>query len=202
LTEKQYKGRLARIEKWLDAVTDKDLMKGAAIVLASGLFAGGSAYVAASSMDALLGSMAGTVKIISMISAVVMALLGWVVSSVIYHGVSHLAGGKGDRNRMFALTGYTYTPALVQQILRFVNYWFLGQTAATSVGGVLEVLVSTFNVFALIGLVLVALAIKTNYGITGRKAALIALIPTAITLAFALATLNMYSEVDTSMFTG
>ena len=202
MTEKQYKGRLARVEKWLDAVTDKDLMKGAAIVLASGLFAGGSAYAAASSMDALLGSMAGTVKIISMISAVVMALLGWVVSSVIYHGVSHLAGGKGDRNRMFALNGYAYTPALVQQILRFVNYWFLGQTAATSVGGVLEVLVSTFNVFALIGLVLVALAIKTNYGITGRKAALIALIPTAITLAFALATLNMYSDVDTSMFTG
>lgn len=202
MAEKQYTGRFARAEKRLDAITDKDLMKGALIVLATGLFSGGAAYAAASSMDALLGNMAGTVKIISVISAVIMTLLGWVLSSVIFHGVAHLLGGKGNRNRMFALTGYAYTPVLVQQILRFINYWFLGQTTATTVGGVAEVLVSTFNVFAIIGLVLMALSIKINYGISGRKATLIALIPTMIMLALALATMNMYSNVDTSMYTG
>jgi len=198
MAEKQYTGRLARVEKWLDTVTDKDLMKGAAIVVASGIFAGGAAYAAASSMDTLLGEMAGMVKIISFVSAIVMTLLGWVISTLIYHAVSHLAGGKGDRNRMFALTGYASTPALVQQILRFINYWFLGQTTATSVGGVAEVFLSTFNVFALIGLVLVTLAIKSNYKLTGRKAALIALIPTAISLALSLATLSMYSGAATT----
>jgi hypothetical protein len=202
LAEKQYTGRLARGEKWLDAVTDKDLTKGALIVLASGLFAGGAAYAAASNMDALLGNMAGTVKIISVITTVIMTLIGWVISSVIFHGVAHLLGGKGDRNRMFALTGYATLPTLVQHILKFINYWFLGQTAATSVGGVAEILVSTFNVFAIIGLVLLTLAIKNNYGISGRKAALIALIPTAIMLALSLATMNMYSNIDTSMYTG
>jgi hypothetical protein len=202
LAEKKYTGRLVRVEKWLDTVTGKDITKGAAIVLASGLFSGGAAYATASSMDALIGSMAGTVKIISLISAVVMALLGWLVSTIIFHGVAHLAGGKGDRNRMFALTGYASIPSLVQQFLRLINYWFLGQTAATSAGGVAEILVSTFNVFAIIGLVLVALAIKTNYGISGRRAALIALIPTAISLALALATMNMYSNVDTSLIMG
>ncbi len=197
MAEKQYTGRLARIEKWLDAVTEKDLMKGAAIIVLTGIFAGGAAYAAASSMDALLGEMAGTVKIISAASVIVMTLLGWVITSLIYHACAHLLGGKGNRNRMFALNGYASTPALIQQALRFVNYWFLGQSATTSVGGLPEVLLSYFNVFAIIGLVFIALAVKLNYGISGRKAVLIALIPTIIGLALSLATMNMYSGAAT-----
>ncbi|MCX6649919.1 MAG: Yip1 family protein [Candidatus Bathyarchaeota archaeon] len=193
MAEKQYKGRLARIERWLDAVTAKDLMKGAAIVTLTGVFAGGAAYAAASRMEIPVAGMSGTVQAIAAIGAIVMTLLGWVLSSLIYHACAHLLGGKGDRNRMFALSGYATIPALVQQFLRFVDYWFLGQTAATSNGGLIGVLLGYFNVFSVICLVFVGLAIMINYGISGRKAAFVALIPTIIMLALGLWSLRAVS---------
>lgn len=186
MDEKQYKGRLARVERWLDAVTDKNLMKGAAIVTITGLFTGGAAYVAASNIEIPVTGMGETVQAIAAIGAIVMTLLGWILSSIIYHAVATLLGGKGNRNRMFALSGYAMIPALIQQFIRFISYWLLGQTAVTSTGGLIGVLLDHFNVFALIGLVLLGLAIMINYGISGRKAALVALIPTIILLALGL----------------
>jgi hypothetical protein len=195
LTEKQYKGRLAPVERWLDAVTDKDLKKGAAIVVVSGLFAAGAAYFVASKIVIPVAGMAGTVQAISAVSALITTLLGWIICTLIYHAVAHLLGGKGDRNRMFALTGYASVPALVQQFLRLINYALLNQSLATSTS-LPEVLLSHLNFFSIIGLVLVALAVKLNYGVSGRKAALVALIPTIIGLALSLVTMSMYSSVS------
>jgi hypothetical protein len=195
MAEKQYTGRLARIEKWLDAVTDKDLKKGAAIVAVSGIFAAGAAYYAASKIVIPVAGMAGTVQAISAVSAFVTTLLGWVIWTFIYHAVAHLLGGKGDRNRMFALTGYASVPSLVQQFLRLINYAFLNQSLTTSTS-LPQVLLNHLNFFSIIGLVLVALAVKLNYGVSGKKAALIALIPTIIGLALSLATMSMYSSVS------
>jgi hypothetical protein len=195
LTEKQYKGRLAPVERWLDAVTDKDLKKGAAIIVVSGLFAAGAAYFAASKIVIPVAGMAGTVQAISAVSALITTLLGWIICTFIYHAVAHLLGGKGDRNRMFALTGYASVPALVQQFLRLINYALLNQSLATSTS-LPEVLLSHLNFFSIMGLVLVALAVKLNYGVSGRKAALVALIPTIIGLALSLVTMSMYSSVS------
>jgi hypothetical protein len=202
LGEKQYKGRLARIEKWLNAVTEKDLMKGAAIVIFTGIFAAGAAYASASSIELPVAGMGGTIQSIAAVGAVVMTLLGWVLSSLIYHAVATLLGGKGSRNRMFALSGYAMMPILVQQFLRFVNYWFLGQTVLISSGSVIELLLDHFNVFALIGLVLVGVAIRINYGISGRKGAFVALIPTIILLAFGFWSLRAISGAVTSSQSG
>jgi hypothetical protein len=71
---------------------------------------------------------------------------------------------------MFALTAYASIPALVQQILRFISYWLLGSTPLTTTN-VVELLVDFFNVFTIIGLVLVGVAVMVNYGLTVRKAA-------------------------------
>ncbi len=175
---------MAPVKKWLDAVTGKDLAKGAAIVALTGLFAGGAAYSTASKMEIPIEGMGNTLQIVVAISALVMTLLGWILTSLIYHASAHLLGGKGDRNRMFALTGYASIPALIQQLLRFVSYWFLGQTAMSATTP-LEVLLEYFNVFSVIGLVLVGVAVMLNYGISGRKAAFVALIPTILSLCLA-----------------
>jgi hypothetical protein len=199
LAEKQYTGRLERIEKWLNAVTEKDLLKGAVIVVLTGIFTAVVAYSVASKIEIPVAGMSGTIKIISAVSAFLMALIGWILSSLIYHASAHLLGGKGDKNRMFALSGFASVPALVQQFLRSVNYGFLGQPATTSVGGILEIMLRFFNIFSTIGLVLIVVAVKINYGLPGRKAAFVALIPTLISLAVALATLSMYSGSSAAM---
>jgi len=201
LTEKQYTGRLASIKKWLDAVTGKDLLKAAAIVVLTGLFAGGAAYSTASKMEIPIEGMGNTVQIVVAISALVMTLLGWVLSSLIYHASAHLLGGKGDRNRMFALTGYASIPALIQQLLRFVSYWFLGQTAMTATT-LPEVLLGYFNVFSVLGLVLVGVAVMINYGVSGRKAAFVALIPTLLSLCLAVYSLWSLAAASTAARNG
>jgi hypothetical protein len=198
LGEKQYTGRLAGIKRWLDSVTEKDLMKGAGIVILTGLFTGGAAYAAASKIELPVAGIGGTVQSIAAIGAIVMTLLGWVLSSLIYHVVATLLGGKGNRNRMFALSGYAMLPLLVQQFIRFVSYWFLGQTTLTASAGVIGVLLDHFNVFAVIGLVFVGLSIMINYGISGRKAAFVALIPTIFLLALGLWSLRLTNSAAAS----
>ena len=189
--QKQYTGITAPIQRWLGGVTEKDITKGALIVLLEGIFAGGAAYSAASMITLPVAGLAGTVQAIAAVSGIVMTLLVWVVSSLIFHGVAHLLGGRGNRNRMFALAGYASVPQLIQQLIRFVSYWFLGQTATTSGTGIIELLLQYFNVFSIIGLVLMSLAIMTNYKLPGKKAILVALIPSFIGLAFGFAALAM-----------
>ncbi len=191
MAEKQYTGRLAPVARWLDGVTEKDMMKGAAIIILTGLFSGAAAYSAASRLEIPgLSGMGGTIGAVSAVGSVIGALIWWVVATLIYHAAAHLLGGKGDRNRMFALTAYASIPTLVQQVLRFVGYWLLGITPLTTTN-VVELLVDYFNVFTIIGLVLVGMAVMVNYGLTARKAAVVALIPTVLSLALGLYSLRM-----------
>ncbi len=186
---KQYTGRLAPVKKWLDGVTEKHLIRGAGIVLLTGLLAGATAYTNASKIQIPVtgtAGVAGMVQSIAAIAAVIVTLLGWVISSVIYHVGASVLGGKGSLNRMFALAGYASIPALAQQLLRFVNYAILNQTAITSTGGILGTILNYFNFFSIIGLILVGIAVMVNYGLSGRKAALVALLPTIISIALAL----------------
>jgi Yip1 domain len=183
LDEKRYEGRLARIEKWLDSVTDKNLIKGAIIVILTGIFAGGAAF--ASSKDIPIPEMVGALQTLSLVGAVVITVLGWIISTLIYHASAHLLGGSGDKNRMFALSGYASIPVLIQQFLRFIEYWFLDQSPQSMLSGLPELLLAYLNVFSIIGIVFMSVAIRINYGLTGRKAVFVALIPTMIGLAFA-----------------
>jgi len=139
--------------------------------------------------------MGAAVQAIAAVFAVVATLLGWAISSLIYHALSHLLGGRGSRNRMFALAGYASLPALAQQAIRLVGYW-LGQATLAN-GNVPELLLDHFNVFAVIGLVLVGVAVKLNYGVSGRKATLIALTPSILTLLLGLWSLRAAGTAST-----
>ena len=192
MTEKQYTGRLAPVTRWLDGVTDKDLMKGAGIVTLTAAFRCGdcirrgveAGYTGARGhgrrhwgRDSGRRGSRGSI-------------LGWVITTLIYHAAAHILGGKGDRNRMFALTAYASIPGLIQQILRFVSYWLLGSTPLTTTN-VIELLVDYFNVFTIISLVLIGVAVMLNYGLTAKKAAFVALIPIILSLALGLFSLRM-----------
>jgi hypothetical protein len=175
--------------RWLDGVTEKHLIRGAGIVLVTGLLSAATAYTNASRIQVPVAGVAGMVQSIAAIAAVVMTLLGWVLSSIIYHIGASVLGGKGSLNRMFTLSGYASIPLLAQQLLGFIYYVVLGQQAsASSSAGILATLVDRFTVFNIIGLILVGVAVMLNYGLSGRKAAIVALLPTILSLAFALLT--------------
>ena len=121
----------------------------------------------------------------SAVIAVIGTLLGWVLSTVVYHGGARLLGGKGSLNRMFALSGYASLPLLGHQLLRFVYYTVLGQPMSTTTTR-LDLLFDAFNVFTVAALILTGVAVMINYGLSGRKAALVALLPTIISIVLAL----------------
>ncbi len=191
MAESQFTGILSPVERWLNGVTEKNLAKGATIVTLTGILGGGAAYISAGRIELPVAGMGGTVQAIAAIGILVATLFGWIISSLIYHALAHLLGGKGNRNRMFALAGYASLPALVQQTLRLVEYWLGGTSLQTNT--IPELLLDHFNVFALIGLVLVGVSVMLNYGISGRKAALVALTPTILTLLFGLWSLRAAS---------
>ena len=55
----------------------------------------------------------------------------------------------------------------------------------------IELLVDYFNVFTIISLVLIGVAVMLNYGLTAKKAAFVALIPIILSLALGLLSLRM-----------
>ena len=199
---KQYTGRLAPVKRWLDGVTEKHLIRGVGIVLLTGLLAGATAYTNASKIQIPVtgtAGVAGIVQSIAAIAAVIGTLLGWVVSAVIYHVGASVLGGKGSINRMFTLAGYASIPALAQQLLRFVNYAIFNQTAITAAGGIAGTVLDYFNFFSIIGLVLVGVAVMVNYGLTGRKAALVALLPTIISIGLALLARQLFGGLTAAL---
>lgn len=195
---KQYTGRLAPVKRWLDGVTVKHLIRGAGIVFLTGLFAAATAYTNASKIQVPVAGVAGMVQSIASIMAVITTLLGWVISSVIYHIGANVLGGKGSLNRMFALSGYASIPALAQQLLRFVIYALLHQTAITSTGGLMGTILDYFNFFSIIGLIFVGVAVMVNYGVTGRKSTIVALLPTIISIALALLARQFFGGLTTA----
>lgn len=191
MAARQYTGRLATVFRWLDGVTDKDLMKGVGIVTLIAVFSAATAYVASTKIVIPeLAGMGGVLGAATTIGAVLGTYIGWALTTLIYHAAAHILGGSGDRNRMFALTAYASIPTLAQQILRFLGYWLRGITPLTTTN-IVELLVDYFNVFTIIGLVLVGVAVMVNYGLTARKAAVVALIPTLLSLALGLYSLRM-----------
>ena len=198
---KQYTGRLASVKKWFDGVTEKHLIRAAGIVLATGLLAGATAYTNASKIQIPVTGVAGVggmVQSIAAIAAVIGTIFGWVISSVLYHVGASVLGGKGSLNRMFTLAGYASIPALAQQLLRFVNYVILNQTAITATGGIVGNILNYFNFFSIIGLALVGVAVMVNYGLSGKKAAIVALLPTIISIALALIARNLFGGLTTA----
>jgi hypothetical protein len=197
LTEKQYTGRLAPIKAWLGGVTEKNLRNALIIVVATAILSAVTAYSTAGRIEVPIAGAGEMLKNASAVLAVVGTLLGWVLSTAIYHGGARLLGGKGSLNRMFALSGYASLPILGQQLLRFVYYPVLGQPMSTAATTGLDIFFDAFNVFTVAALILTGVAVMINYGLSGRRTALIALLPTFIVLALGLVTMAMASSAPT-----
>ena len=184
---KQYTGSFASIKMWLSQITEKNMLKGATIVTLTGILAAVTAYSNSTRIESSIAEVSGILKTVSAVTALTLTLLGWILSSLFYHVGASVLGGKGSLNRMFALSGYASTPLLLQEILRFLYYVVLSQSpSASATVNILTLLVDRFTFFKVACLILTGVAVMLNYCVSGRKAVFVALLPTLISIAFAL----------------
>jgi len=184
---KQYTGSFTPLKVWLSQITEKNMLKGATIIVLTGILAAVTAYSNSTRIESSIAEVSGILKTVSAVTALTLTLLGWILSSLIYHAGASVLGGKGSLNRMFALSGYASIPLLLQEILRFLYYVVLSQSpSASAVENIFTLLVDRFTFFKVACLILTGVAVMLNYGVSGRKAVFVVLLPTLISIAFAL----------------
>ena len=189
---KQHTGCFAPINVWLSQITEKNMLRGATIVALTGILAASIAYSNASRIETPITGGSGILKTASAATALIFTLLGWIFSSLIYHAGASVLGGKGSLTRVIALSGYASIPLLIQEVLRFIYYVVFSQSLSASAVSILTIFVDHFTFFKVACLVLTGVAIMLNYGVSGRKAAFILLLPTFISIAFSLLLIHYF----------
>jgi hypothetical protein len=139
-------------------------------------------------------------SLFSAVGASVSILLGWVLSTVIMHGLANLAGGRGSMKRLFAMHGFATMPHVVNYALRTVDaYVSSSQTLvayftarrAVDVKLVRAVLgTNMLTVFGVAGLIYLTYALSVNYQLRRDRATAVAIVPLLLYVA-----LNYLSSV-------
>ncbi|MEJ2047793.1 MAG: YIP1 family protein, partial [Dehalococcoidia bacterium] len=201
----QVSGVLLRPQEGFSQVDRSDLVKGILIVLVTVTLAAVSAmkYMSKIPLDVLLpqigsagvdvSGISGTMGLFSGIGLAFAILVGFILSTMIMHGVSVLVGGSGALGAFFAMHGFATIPHLVNYLLRVVDAYTIQPDVLVGyyienreVGNKLfrSLMASGLtNVFGLAVLVYHTFAVSANYKQTRGRAFIVAFIP--YLLAFA-----------------
>jgi hypothetical protein len=201
----QFSGVLLRPREGFNQVDRSDLVKGVLIVLVTVTLAAVSAmkYMSKIPLDVLLpqigsagvdvSSISGTMGLFSGIGLAFAILIGFVLSTMIMHGVSVLIGGSGTLGAFFAMHGFATIPHLINYLIRLVDAYTIQPDVLVGyyvenreVGNKLfrSLMASGLtNVFGLAVLVYLTYAVMANYKLSSGKAFAVAFIP--YLLAFA-----------------
>ncbi|MGD2142112.1 MAG: YIP1 family protein, partial [Candidatus Bathyarchaeota archaeon] len=114
------------------------------------------------------------------IRACIATFAKWLVPSLLIALWARILVGEGSSKRLLAMTGFASAPILLQQVLRIMDAYTIGDQgivsmmAANSYNGLASKLLNrsleVFNVFGIITLALIVIAVSVNYEITTRKA--------------------------------
>lgn len=199
----QLLGVLYKPRKIFESVDEDDLVKGVLVVV---LMAALGAYSTMTYMGKVplsviapqlegqdLGPMAGSMGLISGISAGIMMVAGWAISTAVIHGLGKLSGGDGSMKRFFAINGFIAVPGLLNQLLRVVDASLLD---SASIAGyfvsyreldsqILKALMGAglMNIWGLAGLALLVIGLEENYKLGRGRAVLVALVPSLVMFA-------------------
>ena len=186
------KGIVASIRGRFEKITERELYKGLAVILVIAAISTVDSYVY--SVGASQGGDGFGFFAIAVIF--VAPIVSWSVFTLVVHHVSILLGGKGERKRFFAMCGFAYLPMVVQEVLQvivdLINISTLAQSAATE-QGLIGLLLDHFNVFKLMVLFLVAVAVMVNYNLSAKRAVVATLVPdvAVIILSILFSALNL-----------
>jgi Na+/melibiose symporter-like transporter len=176
-----------------------DLVKGLSIVFVTIILAAISAieYMSKIPLEVLLpqigntgvdvSSLSGTMVLFSGIGLAFSILLGFLLSTMIMHGVSVLIGGGGNLGVFFAMHGFATIPHLVNYLLRTIDSYTTSSSVLigyyvdnSQIGSKLlkaAIASGLTNVFGLAVLVYLTYAVMSNYKLSTGRAFLVALVP-------------------------
>jgi hypothetical protein len=198
----QVMGVLYKPKEIFSTVDEDDLMKGLIIVLLMVALSSYSTmvYMGKIPLSVLApqlgeanidpGQLGGSMGLFSGIAAGISILIGWIVSTMVLHGLGKLSGGDGTMKRFFAINGFVAVPSLLNQVLRvidasimdsaslvgyFIAYRDIQSKLVKAVIGV-----NLLNIWVLASLALLVIGLEENYKLARGRAILVALVPTVL----------------------
>lgn len=176
ISKETKKGIVASIRGRFEKVTERDFPKGLAVILIIAAISTVDSYVYA--VGARQGGDGFGFFAIAVIF--IAPIVSWSIFTLVIHYVSVLLGGKGERKRFFAMCGFAYLPIMIQEVLRviddLINISTLAQSPATE-QGLIGLLLNHFNLFKVMILFLVAVAVMVNYNLNAKRAIVATLVP-------------------------
>jgi hypothetical protein len=199
----QVMGVLYKPREIFSTVDEDDLMKGLIIVfimVALGAYST-MAYMGKIPLSVIapqlegqdMSQIGGSMGLISGIGGGISILIGWVMSTLLLHGLGKLSGGDGTMKRFFAINGFVAVPSLLNQVLRVVDSsimdsaslvgYFIAYRDISSKLVKAVIGVNIMNIWALAGLALLVLGLEENYKLARGRAVIVALVPTLLLFA-------------------
>ena len=135
----------------------------------------------------------GSMGLFAGIGTGISVLVGWVISTLLLHGLGKLSGGDGTMKRFFAINGFVAVPGLLNQVLRvvdasimdsasligyFVAYRDISSKLVKAIIGV-----NILNIWTIASLALLVLGLEENYKLARGRAVFVALVPTLLLFA-------------------
>lgn len=201
----QVLGVLYRPREIFSTIDEDDLMKGLVVVLVMVALAAYSsmAYMGKIPLSVLapqledvnvdVSQIGGSMGLFAGIGAGISVLIGWVISTLLLHGLGKVSGGDGTMKRFFAINGFVAVPSLLNQVLRVVDASIMD--SASLVGyfiayrdissKLVKAVIGTniLNIWALASLALLVIGLEENYKLARGRAVIVALVPTLLMFA-------------------
>jgi hypothetical protein len=190
------------VQGWFERFTARDLWKGLLVVIVASILAGAEGLINTRST----GSTTAAITTASYTSAAYSGfelLIIWVLSTLLFHGLSRLMKGKGSLRRFFTMNGLAFLPILVQGLLSVIDVALFSPIGASPIANqpLLTVLMSELNLLNLFSLGLTVVAVSTNYGLSRKRAVLGVIVPVIILLVLGLVGLPI-NRTGSTIFRG
>jgi hypothetical protein len=198
--EKSYARKLVGVfthpRSTFEAITEKDLTRGFAVVLLVAIVGALASAQYVSKMDLsslprigqLLGvdasSLRGSFGIVFGVITGIRTVTGWLIPALIIYVIAKLSTGGGGFRRLLAQTGFASAPALIQHVLRLIDAYAMQdglgsdllQTGTLTAGlsqRIMNQALNSLNLFSLVTMGLTIVAASVTFRSSKKKMALI-----------------------------
>ena len=198
----QLLGVLYRPREIFSKVDEDDLAKGLLVVVLMSMIGAYSTItymqkVPLSMLAPQLGDtnndpaqISGNLVLIAGIGTGVSLLIGWIISTVVLHGLGMLSGGDGSVKRFFAINGYAAIPRLLNQVLRLMDAFIMDSESlkmyfisyndiqSKLLKSIIEV--NVINIWGIASLALLVVGLEENYKLSRGRSILLAILPSLL----------------------
>jgi hypothetical protein len=136
----------------------------------------------------------GTMGIFAGMGTGISIIVGWVLGTLLMHGLGRFSSGSGSAKRFFAMHGFASILGFFNQLIRIADASIIDQASLTSYfimyrdikGKALRALlgINLVNIWGLATVVLLVLAVEENYKIGRSRAIMIVLLPSVVHFLF------------------